>query len=79
MMPYQNFPLFRFQVCKEGFEVTEELIKHLKTHLVDTPFRCGLCTYATVSRTQLDSHMQLTHKTKLMVSIYYIKDKVEPR
>ena len=57
--------MYIFQACKAVFADENSLREHLKSHLSDLPFRCGLCTFATALRDDLDTHMQVEHPTQL--------------
>ena len=59
------------QACKETFDSIDPLRDHLKEHLAALPFRCGLCPFATVTREQLDTHMQGQHNINVKVSTFY--------
>ncbi|XP_046379535.2 transcription factor E4F1-like [Haliotis rufescens] len=53
------------RVCREDFLTIEVLRHHLRSHLADTPFRCGLCHFVTEKREELQGHMMSQHQTQL--------------
>ena len=55
------------QVCKEECVEEEALRAHLRLHLADFPFHCGLCHFTTEQRDDLRSHMQSKHLHQLKV------------
>uniref|UniRef100_A0A0L8HY35 Transcription factor E4F1 n=2 Tax=Octopus bimaculoides TaxID=37653 RepID=A0A0L8HY35_OCTBM len=52
-------------VCCEDFSCVNSLRVHLRTHLADMPFRCGLCHFVAEKRQELGRHMLSQHKIEL--------------
>lgn len=53
------------KVCKEDFLSCDILKIHLRAHLADIPFRCGMCHFVAESRSQLSNHMTSLHQNQL--------------
>ncbi|KAL5019238.1 hypothetical protein ScPMuIL_004960 [Solemya velum] len=53
------------RVCREDFQSVDGLRAHLRIHLADTPFRCGLCHFVTEKRDLLAQHMLAQHQAQL--------------
>ncbi|XP_061191303.1 transcription factor E4F1-like [Saccostrea echinata] len=53
------------KVCKEDFLSCDILKIHLRAHLADIPFRCGMCHFVAESRSQLSDHMTSLHQNQL--------------
>ncbi|XP_048763104.2 transcription factor E4F1-like [Ostrea edulis] len=53
------------KVCKEDFLSCDILKIHLRAHLADIPFRCGMCHFVAESRSQLSNHMTTLHQNQL--------------
>lgn len=59
-----------FKVCKEDFLSCDILKIHLRAHLADIPFRCGMCHFVAESRSQLSNHMTTLHQNQLKVGLF---------
>ncbi|KAK7507932.1 hypothetical protein BaRGS_00000897 [Batillaria attramentaria] len=61
----ENMSFTQCRVCKEECQELETLRVHLRTHLADTPFRCGLCHFTSEVREDMRTHMQSKHQSQL--------------
>ncbi|XP_041363433.1 transcription factor E4F1-like isoform X2 [Gigantopelta aegis] len=62
---YSELTPTQCKVCKEDCGTFDTLRLHLRTHLADTPFRCGLCHFVAERRDELQAHMTTLHQTQL--------------
>ncbi|XP_021375430.1 transcription factor E4F1-like isoform X1 [Mizuhopecten yessoensis] len=61
----ENVTSTQCKVCKVDFSSVSALRIHLRTHLADMSFRCGMCHYVAEKREQLASHMLSMHQSQV--------------